>query len=128
MDLFQILKKGESKSGVDFGRFEIPESFQNRFKTILLDQEMRFKKNPIKKNIFFGSKKDFQKKVWKKMWFSPEIPKFDFFLEKVEFFEKSRISIFEIFLSDEKNILFSDFFFQTDFFPKQKNVFFQFFF
>ena len=94
---------------------------RKRFKIILLDQEMDFKKIPSKKNIFFGSKNIFETKFEKKIWFFFEklIEKFDFVSRKYRHFRKSRISRFEIFW---ETIFFSDFF-SKYFFSKMKKYF-----
>ena len=62
-----------------FRTFKLSESLWNRFKTILLDQKMNFKKNPIEKYFFIMEKNDFEKKVRKK------IENFDFFNWKINF-------------------------------------------
>ena len=49
--------------------FKVSESFWNRFKMILLDQEMDFLKNPVEKKYFFLVEKWFWKNVSKKNWF-----------------------------------------------------------
>ena len=46
-----------------FPRFKLSGAFRNRFKTILLNQEMNLKKNPIEKIYFFCSKNFFKKKL-----------------------------------------------------------------
>ena len=71
-----------------FPRFKLPGAFRNRFKTILLDQEMNLKKIPSKKYIFFWSKNFFKKKVGNFSFFS-----FDFqhFEKKINFFEKLKL-------------------------------------
>ena len=51
---------------VVFLRFILLGTFRNRSQTILLDQEMNFKKNPIEKKYFFLIEKYFQKKSSKK--------------------------------------------------------------
>ena len=45
-----------------FRKFKLLESFRNRVKMLLLNQEMNFKKNPIEKNQFFLAEKSFWKK------------------------------------------------------------------
>ena len=49
--------------------FKLLESFWNRFQTILLNQEMNFKKNPIEFFWFFPVEKYFQKNRKKKLNF-----------------------------------------------------------
>ena len=88
-----------------FSTFKLPESFWNRFRSILLAQEMNFKK--IRSNFFdfFLSKKIkksskilgfFFKKIWKNDDFS-------------RFFKNLEKSIFEIFFK-KKSKHFSNFF------------------
>ena len=61
-----IEKKHEFSIILLFLTFELMESFRNRSKTILLDQELNFKKNPIEKYFFIMEKNDFEKNVRKK--------------------------------------------------------------
>ena len=74
-----------------FPRFKLPGAFRNRFKTILLDQEMNLKKNPIENIYFFLVEKLFQKKSWKIFGFFPIFKisrKKSTFSKKSNFFEK----------------------------------------
>ena len=78
--------------GMTFRCFKLAESFRNRSKTTLLDQEMNFKTNPTEKKNW--SKKDFQKT--KLRFFSRDF-------EKINIFEKVKISEMLIFLGKSKN-------------------------
>ena len=71
-------------------RFKLPWSFWNRFKTILLDQEVSFKKIPSKKIVFSGRKSIFKKKVG--IFFRIFLIRQKF--RKIKIFEKSKKSDF----------------------------------
>ena len=70
------LISGNHFFALSFLIFKLSESFWNRFKLILLDEEMNFKKI-TKKYYFFMSKNDFSKKFdfppifFRKTLFSP---------------------------------------------------------
>ena len=75
-----------------FPRFKLPGAFRNRFKTILLDQEMNFKKKIHRKTIFFSGRKTFSKKKLENFRFFFPIFKISrkksTFSKKSNFFEK----------------------------------------
>ena len=92
---------------VVFLRFILLGTFWNRPQTILLDQEMNFKKNPIEKFWFFLIEFLFRKKSWiffRKSWFFLEILKI----------EKKKTKNFQLFF--EKVFRPEKIFFRWDFF------------
>ena len=69
-------------SSLSFLADKLAELFWNCFKTILLDQEMNLKKNPIEKNDFFLTKNHFEKKKFGKKSKNFDSPPPNFFFEK----------------------------------------------
>ena len=112
---------------VAFLGFNLPGALRNRFKMILLDQEMNFKKIHRKK-IFFSGRKIFSKKKLRKKVVFFSIFEFS---EKIIIFEKIKILIFSkmmIFSEnskiEKKTTFFLNFFFENIFRP-EKNIFFR---
>ena len=88
--------------------FKLPESFWNRFRSILLDQKMDFKKNLIEKYLFFVEKNNFfekKLKIFRKTFtFSKNFSQdFRFFQLKLSFWRKIE-SFSKIFWTFSENI------------------------
>ena len=116
--------------------FKLPESLQNRCKSIPLDQEIHLQKNPIRKNYFFLGENPFSKKsseifVLEKfpgffldffdIWYFHThtigilLPKFarsnknlGFFDQKCRFLKNFRKNVFWKSIFTKKNIIFFD--------------------
>ena len=102
--------------------YNTSETLWNHFKTILLDQEMNFKKNPVKKYFFILEKNNFEKKIEKNNIFfvSQKISN----LENFDFFEKSKFSRKNMkFSISKKNTDFFLTFFENIFRPEKKVFF-----
>ena len=107
--------------------FEVPKLYCNRFKMILLTQEMYFKKIRSTKKYFFMSKNYFEKIFWKKYFWKNIFGKWE--NEKLEnrFVDFSKIEFFDFFKNWNFRF-FSKFKISKIFFDTKKLLFFRSFF
>ena len=119
---------------LDFRIFKLPESFWNRFRTILLDQELNLKKksskniyfswrNLILKNILWFFLVIFSKIMKKSLFF---FKKTCFFLNFIDFFEyfRENVDVFYVFswFSKKYHKKFTKYFSKSNF-STIKNIF-----